>query len=809
MLINYLKSAARNLTRNKFYSSINIIGLFLGLLSSIFILLFINDELSYDKYHLNHSRIYRVESVFNIKGKIDKFAPSSLSIGPAMKLEIPEVEKYVRLLQVPNIRLKYQNTEYYEDDFFITDSSFFELFTYEFIAGNPKTALNKPFTMIMTQSYAKKYFGNENPIGKILKTQNGITYEISAIIKDLPGNSHLKFDGLISIATLQKIYGDKFNIDDLSQGSFWNVSVFSYIMLKKGTKIESVKSKFPAIYTKYMKKIGDQLSASFKPNFTPLADTHFQNEYTYDLPNGNKMYITIFAAIGIFILLIASINYMNLATAKYVKRAKEVGIRKVLGSSRGSLISQFLTESILIALISLILSYIAIILLLPVFNFLADKSLNYTDLFNPLFIIALFGITLLVGILSGTYPAFYLSSFQPAIILRNELTKGKGLANLRKLLVIVQFAISIIMIIGTMIVSEQLSYIKNKPLGFNKNNMIVMNIQDTSFFRYMTTFKEELKRIPEISMVSSATSVPGTLTGILVNKVETNEGEMRELTMNFIVSDFDYNKIMDFKFIAGRDFNIAYGTDISEATIINEALVKKMGWNPKNVIGKKIDFGVNPDGKANRNLKVIGVIKDYHFTSLHNEIAPIMILPDTNTLNQVLVKFQGNNSQLILDKINKVRAKFGANYPLNSFFLDENLAKQYKSEEKLTIIFGYFSTLCILISCLGLLGLTSFMAEQRTKEIGIRKALGAGVKDIVSLLTKSFMILVGIAYIIAVPLAWYFMKLWLEDFYYRIDISLGVFISAFILSMLIAFITVFFLAYRAANSNPVKSLRYE
>jgi len=807
MIKNYLKSALRNITRNKFYSVLNILGLSIGLISTIFILLYIQDELSFDKYNKNYKRIYRLESDFRISEKHDKFAVTSVPIAPAMKMEYPEIEQYTRIVDNGNMFIRYKDKEFYEKKIYSADSSYFKVFTCEFLKGSPDKALTEPNTMVVTESFAKKYFGEANPLGEVLRDGDNMNYKVTAVIKDLPGNTHLKYDALTSMATIAKVYGkDQFN--SLKPEAFWNVGIYSYILLKPNADIKNIHAKFPAFNKKYMEPLGKQINADFKLITTNLADIHLSTKNLEgDLPRGSMSYVYIFSFVALFILLIASINYMNMATSRSANRAKEVGIRKVLGAFRAQLSRQFLSESVLLAFISLIISLAFIQLLLPLFNELSDKHLTFGVFSNPFIFIGIIAITLVVGLISGSYPAFYLSSFMPARVLKGKIDSGRNSGYLRKTLVVFQFVISIMMIIGTLTVSRQLRYMKAKDLGFDKGNIVVAEIQDTVFVKKIPAFREELLQNPTIEAVSASTGVPGKIRSIQVMRVE-NGSKMQELALNNFQIDYDYIPLMKMKLVKGRNFDKNMGTDLKEGAIINETAAKKLGWGD-NALGKKIQYGIELDGTADRNTKVIGVVKDFNYASLHNKIEPIVMFLTKRPGFALNIRIKPENKPAALDFIKSVWGKYGVKNPFEYYFLDQNFDESYQAEAKLNKIFTVFSVISIFIALLGLLGLASFTAERRTKEIGIRKVLGSSLMEIANMFYKEFTLLIVIAFIIGTPIAFYALGLWLQQFAYHVNQTWFIFFLSGMLAWIVAMATISFHSIKAASENPVTAIKYE
>jgi putative ABC transport system permease protein len=810
MFKNFIKTALRSLVRDKYYSAINILGLAVGLTVAILIILYIYDELTFDRYHERHDRIYRLESDFTLDNKPNKFAVTQGPLGPTLMDEYPEIVNYARCVPVGTLYLKDGENEFQEDSLWFADSTFFDLFTHPFVYGDPDKALTRPNTMVITESFARRHMGKENPLGKTLRDIDNHVYEVTGVISDLPSNSHFKFNGLISVATVgERIGADRLN--DRSAGSFWNVGIYTYVLLGENSSFQDVLDKFPGFYDKYMKEVGDQIKGSFTLMGTPLADVHLNPENLgYDLPKGNRSYIFIFLFAAAFILIIASINYMNMATARSARRSREVGMRKVAGSSRQLLIRQFLGESVLIALLSFLISIVLVRLLLPLFNDLTGKSIGLGFLEMKEVYLAGLGIALLVGVLSGLYPAFYLSGFNPVVVLKGFASSGRGGESFRKALVLVQFTISVILVIGTMTVSGQLRFMKTTELGFDKENVIVMTVRDTTLQKSFDSFREELLSNPDILAVSQSSSNPGSNVGIIVQRIEGEGGELVDKGVNLYGVGYGYTDMMGIEIIQGRGYDRNMGTDASDAFIINETAAREFGWG-EDAVGKRWQFGIQLAGPPNRDGKVVGVFRDFHYASLHNKIEPIVLILQDNPRNLQLfdIRTSGKNTEAVLSFIDSKRSEFGDRYPFEYDFLADNLNEYYRAEIVIGRIFRYFTILTIFIAALGLLGLSAFMAQQRTREIGIRKVMGSSVSGVVILFLKEFSKWVLIANLIAWPVAWYGMNRWLQDFQYRIDISVWLFAGALLLSLAVALITVFWQSMRVALINPAESLKYE
>ncbi len=820
MLNNFFKPLFRSTQKSKFFSFLNIFGLATGLLAAILILLYLRNELSYDKYNLFHKRIYRLESHFTIDNKDDKFAITQVPLGPAMKDEYPDIEEYVRFREMGRVTFIYKDREYQAEDIFFADSSVFRVFTYSFVNGTSEKALNKPNTVVLSNTLARKIFGDQDPVGESLKTIDGDVLEVTGVTEDLPENTHLKTSGLVSMSTLAKQVGDdRFN--DRSASSFWNVNVFTYVLLHPNSNIQNIVDNFPVFYDKYMKELGDQLKGHFYLMATPLAAIHLSDAgLQWDKPTGSMDYIYIFSVVALFILVIAAINYMNMATARSARRSREVGLKKVVGAQKSQLILQFLSESVLMVFVALIIALLLLPLFLPLFNELAGRNLSITSLFTPGIILTVLIATLVIGIISGIYPAFYLSSFQPAIVLKGKADHSGGSGLLRKLLVVLQIAISVGMIISTLIVSSQLFFMRNTNPGFDKNNMIVMIARDSTLRKSFISFRDELLKNPVIETAASSSGSPGYEMNKVVMRIEGDSGQMVERAINFYFIDYDYIGLMKMKLVAGRNYDRKKGTDPGEAFIINEAAARKFGWYDNNrengyetALGKKFQFGINIQGPPARDGRIIGVMRDFHYASMHNEIEPVVLLlrENENIRNNYIfsMRIKPTAKEEAISFIDNQRKAFGDKYPFEYKFLDEKLSEYYKPEERITKIMKYFTLLTILIAALGLLGLSAFMTQQRTKEIGIRKVLGATTHNINILFAKEFLRWILIANIIAWPLSWYIMKRWLQHFVYPVDLSGWLFVEAGVISLIVALLTISFYVIKASNTNPAKVVKYE
>lgn len=799
MLKNLLKISIRTILKDRTYSLLNVTGLTIGITCSMFLLMYILHELSYDRYHENAKNIYRVVS--NIKETDNAFtwAVAQIPLADELRDNYPEVQNAVRFFGTGRTIYKNGEKQFYEEEFYLTDSTVFDMFTYKFIHGEPATALDNPFTLVLTETTAKKYFSDiSEAVGQSIQNEAGEEFKITGIIEDVPLNSHFIFDGLISRSTRRDFVG-----------SWGNFGVFTYIQLPEGYDLSKMYTSFDKIIKERVNPIFEQFGIKIVYELQPILDIHLYSKIQDEAEEGGDItYIYIFASVAAFMLLIACINYMNLATARSVNRAKEVGVRKVMGSQRRQLIAQFIAESVVIALIAMVISLVLIYVLLPTFNSLANKSLPFSYIFQGPIILSLLAIVIFVGIVGGSYPAFYLSGFSPINVLKGKLTTKGGSAVFRKFLVAFQFMISIFMLISTLIVFDQLQFMRNKDLGFEKERVVRIGMNERALREKSQVLINQLKQMPEISSVGTASSSPGLGIGKLLLKVEDNEGKLVDRGVDLYAADYDFVSTLGMKVVTGRDFSREFPSDTTFGALVNESMVKRMSW--ENPIGKKFVFSDgNPDTPDNERT-VVGVVKDYHQNSLYDPIEPLMILMAPRN-GFVFVRTEEGDVRKSLAAIESAWKEIFPTYTFEYDFLDADFNSQYKADEKRSQIFTAFSGLTIVIACLGLLGLAAFTTEQRTKEIGVRKVIGASVQNLVVLISKEFFLLVGIGMIVAFPLAWFFTNDWLQNFAYRIELK-GEW-PTFILSALLAFIitlmTVGFHVVRAASANPVKSLRDE
>ena len=788
MLKNLLKTAVRHILKHFGYSILNILGLTLGITSAIFLIIYVSDEVSYDRYHEKANRIYRVSTT--IKEPDDQFTwiVAQIPFGTQVAHDYPEVESVVRFIPMGRALYKYQDKEYNEENFFFVDSTMFDIFSYKVLKGDVKSALLAPKKIILTEHIANKYFGKTDPIGKTLTTGTD-AYEVTAVIQDVPTNSHFRFDALAARNNLPK------NI--ASWGLF---GVFTYILLPENTDVKVFEKKLEGMYDAYMKTIFESLKITIKYNLEPLTRIHLYSTNAQEPePTGSVTYVYIFAIVAIFLVLIASMNYMNLATARSTRRAREVGLRKVVGSRRGPLVLQFLSESLVFTILSLIISMILIIILLPKFNLLAAKSFTLGILHSPAVLLSLFAIVVIVGICGGSYPAFFLSRFSPVTVLKGEITQGSAGSLFRKILVVIQFSVSVIMIICTLVVFRQLNFLKTMDPGFDQKNVIELQLNGNMGQKY-PVLKQVLHEDPNIKYVTSTNTPVGAGSGKTIFSVETDQG-MSNRGINFAIVDHDFIEALGIKLASGREFQEDMPSDTLTGVVVNETFVKRMGWAEP--IGKKVTLGNFLNGR------VIGVMKDYHQTGMYNGIESLLLIYRPRNINIVYLKLSGIENAKTLSFIENKWKEMFPDQPFVYQYLTERFNGQFRADEKRGMIFTIFTILAILIACLGLFGLASYMVEQRTKEIGIRKVFGANESIILRLIARDFLILVTIGIVIATPIAYILMHNWLKNYVNRTNIGPALLILAALLTILITFATISYKAYQASVMNPANSLKTE
>ena len=807
MIRNYLKIALRNLLRQKGFSFINIAGLAIGLTCFLLIALFVKDELGYDRYNTNAERIYRVTRIFKsndgtVSLHLGHVAPAFMQY---FENDFSEIEKKTRLFNWTGVINRPEDIEkkYTEERLFFADANLAKVFTINFLSGNPEKALADPFTVALSTKMAEKYFGKEDPIGKIIRLDGKYDFTVSGTYEPLPSQSHFHPDCLLSMISLndERLYGKE------SMKTDWGGNNFAtYFLAPKGYDITKLEKRVKPFLDEHLPVYDGRKGSQYSDlTFQKLTDIHLHSHLDSEIEaTGNIKYVYTFSAIAFFILLIACINYMNLATARSASRAKEVGLRKVVGAVRSQLIGQFLSESILLTIFALVIAIISTVLLISTLNDFTDKSLTISQLFDIKFIAIILGVIFFTGVVAGSYPAFFLTSFQPVAVLKGRIVSAMKNGRLRQVLVVLQFAIACILIISTAVIYNQLSFMMNENAGYKKDQLIRLSASYDKTVDF-ESFKQEMKRQVGVKNVAHSSRTP---TGRLLDSMgaKVAKGDSVAPTSSEIKAlavDHDFIATYEIALLAGRDFSRQFKSDDTTAYILNETAVKSIGWkNAQDAIDEVFVYG----GKKGR---VIGVVKDFHFESLHQKIAPMVMFMNKDWYNWLSVNVEAGNFQATLAQLEKTWKTYLPNVPFNYQFLDVRFNDQYQAEEKQRTLFMFFAGVSIFISCLGLFALAAFMAEQRRKEIGVRKVLGASVMGITTLLSKDFIKLVIIAIVIASPIAWYIMHNWLADFAYRIDIQWWVFPMAGVLAILIALFTVSYQSIKAALVNPVKSLKSE
>jgi putative ABC transport system permease protein len=803
MYKNYVKIAWRNLIKKKAYSFINIFGLGLGIACCILIFMYVQDELSYDNYHENGSRIYRVTH-----GSVAKDGSTpypfwvwgNAPIGPALKQDFPEIEKVVQFSGRADILLRYNEKLYQEDGVFFMDSTAFDVFSWKLLKGNPKTALAAPYSIVLTESTARKYFGDEDPLGKTLIGSDSPgrgsagDYTVTGIIEDLPHNSHFRFNVLLSLNTFRKSNPEIFD-------EWGYVDIYTYFLVNEQFSQAAFNAKVPEFVKRQLKNPESQYTIKVEPlkDFYLRTTAERQPGETGSLSN-----IYVFSIIGLFILIIAIINFMNLATARSMERGKEVGIRKSIGADRSSLISQFLGESLIIVLFSTVVALALVVVAVPYMKALTGKEFEIETFVTWQAISVFTAIILVVGLLAGSYPALILSGFNPVMILKGVTRSNVGGVNLRRALVVFQFTLSIVLIAGTIIAYFQMNHLLDKDLGFDNKQMLVLDYNyDGDVNSKSELLKTEFEKNPNILSIGFGRSVPGSYYPHAHTEIETPDGKTEGMGQPVFQVGMDFVTHFDLELVAGRSYSREYPTDSMQALVLNEAAARQYGYsNPADIVGKKFS-------QWGRSGIVVGVVKDFNFASLHRNIEPLTLPFSPYASRYLTLKIKPENMTETISAVEEVWKRMVPHRPFLYSFLDDDFNRQYQADFIFRKLFTSFACLAIFIACLGLLGLATYTAEQRTKEIGIRKVLGADLQNIVGLLSKDFIILVVISIVIATPIAWYAMNRWLEGFAYRMEISPWIFVLAGCIALAIALLTISYQSVKSAVMNPVSSLRNE
>jgi putative ABC transport system permease protein len=797
MLSNYLKVALRNIFKYKAYSFINIFGLAVGITSAVLILLFVRYERSFDRFHEKADRIHRIAVRAMIGDTKIRQTHTPAILTPTLLENYPEVERSIRFQSAfDGVVVRTADKAFNEYRVGLAEADIFKVFTLPLVSGDAETALSEPNTVVITDSTSRKYFGDLDPLNRIL-TIDGTDFRISAVINDWPDNSHFRFDMLISLITFKK---------GLENPNWFSNNYRTYILLKEGASASEFDAKFPDLVRNYTLAGQDYDSWVANGNYweyylQPLTDIHLHSDLNGEFEaNGNAAYVSASFLIALFILLIAAVNYMNLATARSANRAREVGIRKVVGSTRGPLLFQFLAESLAASFIALVLALVLVHALLPAFRALTGRSLTMPYLEEPLAIPALLGMTLILGIISGAYPAFFLASVRPIKVLHGRLRSGSRNARLRNLLVLVQFAISIFLVVGTLVVHRQTEFMRSKNLGFDKEHVVVIKTPETLGER-SRTFKDRLLALSEVTAVSGSDTTPGRS---FRNWGCRAEGRDASITLNMCICDDGFLETMGLEMAEGRFFSRKFSTD-ERAMVINEAAAKLIGWDDP--IGKTISYG------RDATFTVVGVVKDYHYESLHQSVRPGALMAQPGIWgaqeDYISARIQPGDIPRTLDRIRDIWTEFSAGIPMEYSFLDTDYDALYNNEKRTGRIFMVFSCLAIGIGCMGLLGLAAFAAEQKTREIGIRRVLGASVPGIMILISRELTHWVLLANLVAWPVAYFVMKGWLQNFTLRIGLDWLFFVIGGTMTLCIAWVSMSFQAYKAASTDPVQALKYE
>ncbi|MCK6559022.1 ABC transporter permease [candidate division KSB1 bacterium] len=803
MLKNYLKIALRNLKKNAVYSSINIAGLAAGMACCILITLYVLHELSYDKFHQNADRIFRVRLDLDLNGVLYREPSIPFPAAEALARDFPEVERAMRFYRNDDFpMIEIGDRQFIEERFFFADPAVFEMFDFPLIKGDEKTAFIEPNSVVLSEDMARKYFGDEDPLGQTLRYQKQFDLKVTGVMKNVPNNAHFKFDFLAPLQFQLNLWESQNGPGGRHNQWFWT-GAWTYLLLSNDHAAQSLTEKFPTFVTKYFP---DRIKGGLTLSLQPLTSIHLHSRLDNEIqPNSHILYVYIFSAIAVLILVIACINFVNLSTAQSGTRAKEVGVRKVVGAGKSQLVAQMLGESTIAGLVAMLLAAGLVELLLPAFNQLTERQLEINFLGNWTGLLLILSLALFVGVLSGLYPAFFMSRFNPVGNFRRTTTASGGNETLRKALVVAQFAISIVLIIGLGAVHRQLRFLQEKELGFNKEQVLFVKARPAVNVKF-EAFRTELLKDPGIRNVAGTSNIPGQ--GAFGYRFVPEGGSIDKPAMlPLLLIDYDFLATAGIKIKLGRGIARTSPSDQAEAFLLNEKAAASLGWKD-DAVGKKMQLfapGTNQIGKSGY---VVGVIQDYHFESLHHEIKPL-VLTYANWYDYYAVKIAGGNFAERLATLENAWKTFSPDWPLECTFLDRKLEQLYGGEQKLAQVINYFTIIAVILACLGLFGLSSFAAARRTKEIGIRKVLGASVTSIVSLLSSDFIRLVLLANLIAWPVGWYAMHKWLQGFAYRANLDGWTFVLASAGALGIALLTVSFQAIKAAIAKPVEALRYE
>jgi putative ABC transport system permease protein len=801
MFSNFFIFALRLLRRDKLHSIINTIGLSIGIACCIIIMMYLQNELSYDQYHEKADRIYRLGIKITMGDQSESYAQSSWSIGKRLKDEYPEIQDFVRIEPFSDVLFKYKDKVFYEDEIALADPSIFEIFSFKFIHGDPTTCLKEPGNLVLTATLARKYFGDQNPIGKIIQLGNKYDCDVTAVVEDMPHNSHMRLNALVAMASLS-VVAPEVDFDNLA---LMEADCFTFLLVEDDFSLKNFLEKFKSFRTKFIVEEEKRYHQKYDPVFLKLADIHYGPNLRFDYPIGNRTYLYAFFTIGIFILVLACINYINLATARALVRDREIGIKKILGADRRHLVFQLLAESLMATLVALLIAValVELIISAPFFNQLLNGALQPELLNNPFFLYGILVLWFFIGLFSGLYPALYFSSILPVNALCNTFTYAKSESLIRRSLVTIQFIISIAVAVFALYMNDQIDFMRNRPMGFNKENVISIKLHDDAKFDKLPGILKELRRHPDILAITTAHTRPGRVwTGLI--SVEGKNG-MEEHNFYRLLVNYDFLETLGIELLKGRDFNENQPSDKNNAVIVNEKLVEYMGW--ENPIGKRLTKGL-PD-KPNFSGKVIGVVKNFNFYSLHHKIEPLWLSLQHKVGGSVIVRIKAKRVVQVIDVLKENWKQIHPGYPFVYSFLDKEFDRFYDADRKKNQLINIFSFMCIVISCLGLLGLTSFNTSRRLKEVAVRKIYGASATRIILMLFKEILYLMLLASILAIPLALGSIHMWVRNFAYRSDINFLIFFVTAVTALIIAFLTAGYHCIRVARANPVDTLRYE
>jgi len=796
MFKNYLKIAFRNLTKHKIYSAINILGLTAGLACFILVGLYVSYESSFDKYHENIDDLYRLVATGGRDDNYEGIAKVTAPWGEAAFDEIPEVRNMTRFIFHGTTLMRYEDKRFFESSGFFADSTVLEMFSFPLIQGDVQTALTKPNSIVIDPDFAERFFGNENPIGKVITVSEETEYTVTGVLEKIPSNSHFTFQFLVSFNT--------YSHPDMDDWIAWN-QFYTYLHLQDGADPGAVEAKMQSILDT---NLPEEFTLNSSPTLQPVASIHLTSNLWRELTqNSDISSLYIYGIVGFFILLLACINFVNLMTARATTRLKEVGIRKTIGAGRNALIRQFLGESVIVVLISLIFSIAVVDLLLPAFTDLASTTFERALLFNPINILIILATAAIIGILAGIYPAFVLSAPKPSSILKG-VKKVQGNASLRKGLVVFQFTASVALICSTLVMQQQFGYMQSKNLGFDKDQILSIPIRNFDMNSQYETVKDRFSRIPGVRHVSFSGNMPGGSDWGLPYSAE-GIPEEDEPSMRVLAVDHDFLETYDMNVIEGRDFSQEYSTDALGAFLLNQEAARQLGWQD-DAIGKLMSVDIDPNTLDMQYKPVIGVVEDFHFRSMRETISPLyFFIPPPNWFSRISVKIEAERTQEVLDELQVAWAEFDPVHPLTASFFDEQYGLLHQVEENAAKLVSYLTYVAILIACFGLFGLVAFSAQQRTKEIGIRKVLGSSVPEIVGLLSREYLVLVGLGFLIGAPFSYYWVSSWLSEFAYRVNVDLRTFFAGFAITIFIAMLAVCYQAIKAALANPVDSLKTE